>query len=318
MRVVVTGANGFVGRPCCKALTEAGHLVTAVVRTPARGEGLAAERVVPLGDLTARTEWAHVLAGADCVVHLVARTHVLNENKAGADAVYNAANVGVLEGLAEAALRAGVSRLVFVSSIKVNGEATHGKPFTAADAPAPEDAYGRSKAAAEQRLREIAPRGGMDFVILRPPLMYGADVRGNMVRLFGLVEKGVPLPFASIRNARDILAVSAFVDLIALAVASPEAKNRVFLARDGAPVSTPALVQAIATALGRKARLVPFPPAVLAAAGRWTGHEGEVQRLIGDLEIDDAETRTRLGWKPRLGMSEALAETAEWFKMRRP
>jgi nucleoside-diphosphate-sugar epimerase len=158
----------------------------------------------------------------------------------------------------------------------------------------------------------------MDFVILRPPLMYGPDVRGNMVRLFGLVEKGVPLPFASIRNARDILSVSAFADLIALAVASPEAKNRVFLARDGAPVSTPALVHAIATALGRKARLVPFPPAVLAAAGRWTGHEGEVQRLIGDLEIDDAETRTRLGWKPRLGMSEALAVTAEWFKMRRP
>ena len=316
MRVVVTGANGFVGRPCCKALTEAGHDVTAAVRIPARGEGLAAQRVVPLGDLTAHTEWAHVLAGADCVVHLVARTHVLNESKAGADAIYNAANVGVLEGLAEAALRSGVSRLVFVSSIKVNGEATYGKPFTAADAPAPEDAYGRSKAMAEERLREIAPRGGMDFVILRPPLMYGPGVRGNMARLFSLVEKGIPLPFASIGNARDILSVSAFADLIALAVASPLAQNRVFLARDGAPVSTPALVHAIAGALGRKARLVPFPVGVMAAAGRWTGHEGEVQRLIGDLEIDDGETRARLGWKPRLSMSEALTETARWFTKR--
>jgi nucleoside-diphosphate-sugar epimerase len=148
--------------------------------------------------------------------------------------------------------------------------------------------------------------------------MYGPDVRGNMVRLFSLVEKGIPLPFASIRNARDVLSVSAFADLIALAVASPEAKNRVFLARDGAPVSTPALVHAIAGALGRKARLIPFPVGLLAAAGRWTGHEGEVQRLIGDLEIDDGETRARLGWKPRLGMPEALAETARWFKMRRP
>lgn len=315
MRVVVTGANGFVGRPCCKALTDAGHDVTAVVRTPARGEGLAARRIVPLGDLTADTEWASVMAGVDCVVHLVARTHVLNEQGADAEKVYHAANVGVLEGLAEAALRAGVARFVFVSSIKVNGEATYGKPFTAADAPAPEDAYGRSKAAAEQRLREIALRGGMEFVILRPPLMYGPDVRGNMARLFSLVDKGVPLPFGSISNARDILAASAFADLIALAVVSPEAKNHVFLARDGAPVSTPALVRAIAGALGRKARLVPFPVGVLAAVGRWTAHEGEVQRLIGDLEIDDGETRARLGWKPRRGMPEALAETARWFRM---
>jgi nucleoside-diphosphate-sugar epimerase len=267
-----------------------------------------------LGDLTADTQWAHVLAGADCVVHLVARTHVLSENEAGADAVYNAANVGVLEGLAEAALRAGVTRFVFVSSIKVNGEATHGTPFTAADAPAPEDAYGRSKAAAEERLREIAPRGGMEFVILRPPLMYGPGVRGNMARLFGLVEKGVPLPFASIRNARDILSVSAFADLIALAVASPEAKNRVFLARDGVPVSTPALAHAIAAAMECKARVVPFPVGVLSAAGRWTGHKSELQRLVGDLEIDDGETRARLGWKPKSAMSGALAETARWFK----
>ncbi len=316
MRVVVTGANGFVGRPCCRALTEAGHEVTAVVRSSARAEGLAAASVMELGDLTADTQWACALAGADCVVHLVARTHMLSEHEAGADAVYNAANVGVLEGLAEAALRAGVTRLVFVSSIKVNGEATHGTPFAAADTPAPEDAYGRSKAAAEQRLREIAPRGGMEFVILRPPLMYGPGVRGNMARLFGLVGKGVPLPFASIRNARDILSVSAFADLIALAVASPEAKNRVFLARDGAPVSTPALVHAIAAAMECRARVLPFPVGVLKAAGRLTGHKSEVQRLVGDLEIDDSETRRLLGWKPKVTMSEALSETARWFKSR--
>ena len=200
---------------------------------------------------------------------------------------------------------------MFVSSIKVNGEATYGKPFTADDEPAPEDAYGRSKTAAEQRLREIAAQGGMEFVILRPPLMYGPGVRGNMARLFGFVERGLPLPLASIRNARDILSVEAFADLIVMAVAKPEAKNRVFLACDGAPVSTPALVEAIAAAVGRKARLVPFPVSMLEAAGRLTGRRSRGSSdLFGDLEIDDAATRRDLGWKPRLGTAEALAETA--------
>ncbi len=265
MRVVVTGASGFVGRPCCAALIAAGHDVTAVVRASSSTGGIEATRVVPLGDLTGNTDWAGVLAGADAVVHLVARTHVLNDQGPEAEALYKAANVDVLSGLAEAAARASVKRLVFVSSIKVNGEATYGKPFAADDEPAPEDAYGRSKTAAEQRLREIAAQGGWSLVILRPPLMYGPGVRGNMARLFGFVERGSPLPLASIRNARDILSVEAFADLIVVAVARPEAKNRVFLACDGAPVSTPALVEAIAAALGRKACLVPFPVSVLSA-----------------------------------------------------
>jgi nucleoside-diphosphate-sugar epimerase len=316
MRVVVTGASGFVGRPCCVALTTAGHDVTAVVRASSSTGDIEATRVVPLGDLTGNTDWSGVLAGADAVVHLVARTHVLNEQGHEAEALYKAANVDVLSGLAEAAARAGVKRLVFVSSIKVNGEATYGRPFAADDEPAPEDAYGRSKTAAEQRLREIAAQGGMEFVILRPPLMYGLGVRGNMARLFSFVDRGLPLPLASIRNARDILSVGAFADLIVAAVAKPGARNRIFLACDGTPVSTPALVEAIAAALGRKARLVPFPVSMLTLAGSLTGRQSEVERLIGDLEIDDGPTRTDLGWKPRLGMAEALAETARWFRTR--
>ena len=172
--------------------------------------------------------------------------------------------------LAGAAREAGVRRVVYISSIKVNGEQTFGRPFRADDRPAPEDAYGRSKARAEARLWAMADRG-LEVVILRPPLLYGAGVKGNIAQLIRWAARGVPLPLGAIANRRDMLGVTSFVDLIALALASPEAAGRTFLARDGAPVSTPALYAAISEALGRRARMPPFPVSALALVGRGLG-----------------------------------------------
>mgnify|MGYP001031521812 CR=1 FL=1 len=314
MRILVTGAAGFVGIPVCDALSASGHSVTAVTRAePAAA--LAAERTEVLGQLSGATDWSGVLSGVDAVVHLAGRAHVLEEDQRAAERLYREANVEVLEGLAEAAVRHGVKRLVFVSSIKVNGEETHGAPFSADQPPAPEDAYGRSKALAEQRLSEIAG-DRMEWVILRPPLMYGPGVRGNMARLLAIADRGWPVPLGSIRNARDLLYVGSFADLIATAVVAPAAANRIFLARDGEPLSTPDLFREIAAALGKRAMVLPCPVAVLEVAGRITGRQAEVRRLVGDLRIDDGETRRALAWTPRVSRDEALRRTAAWYKSR--
>lgn len=314
MRVAVTGADGFVGRPTCKALAAAGHEVVAIVRRPPASDGLVAHRVVVSSDVGADPVGAQALAGADVVVHLAAKTHAARGTESEAE--YTHANVDLTRGLAEAAVGAGVQRFVFISSIKVNGEATVGSPFTSEMLPAPLDSYGRSKAAAEDILRRDFG-AKLDVVILRPPLMYGPRLRGNLARLFAVAERGIPLPLKSIDNSRDILSVFSFADLIATVVAHPAANGRTFLARDGAPISTPQLLLAIAQSLGRPSRLLPFPPALLRIMGTLFGRADEMQRLVGDLEINDDLTRSVLGWSPPMGMMETLDATAMWWKSRR-
>lgn len=315
MRVLVTGASGFVGRPTCRSLAAAGHQVTAVVRNASSASGLTAHEVVALGDLSVGTDWSSALTGVDAIVHLAAKTHAKHETGAEAELSYREANVGVTRGLARAALRAGARRFVFASSIKVNGERTVGVPFTAQMPPAPADWYGRTKAEAEGLLFGLAG-DGLEAVVLRPPLMYGPGMKGNMARLFAMADRGVPLPFASIANARDLLSVRSFADLITRAVGHPAAAGRILLARDGMSVSTPRLYAAIARALGRPPRIFPLPVAMLRLAGALMGRAGEIGRLLDDLQIDDSATRNILAWRPTLSMEDALKETADWWRSR--
>lgn len=314
MKVVVTGASGFVGQPLCAHLKQNGHEVTAVVR---RGGGPApmADRLIAAGDLSRDTDWSEALQGADAVVHLAARTHVLGEETAAAEHLYEASNLGVTEGLAMAARAFGVRRVVYVSSIKVNGERTFGVPFRPQDTPAPETPYGRTKAAAERCLREFAGED-LETVILRPPLMYGPGVRGNVEQLYRWAKRGVPLPIGSIANKRDLLGVTSFVDLIARALISPAANGRIFLARDGAAVSTPDLYREIAESLGRNARIVSCPVKLLDIAASLAGARERLDKLTGDLEIDDSETRRILDWRPAVDMKTELAAAAREFMSR--
>jgi nucleoside-diphosphate-sugar epimerase len=316
MRIVVTGASGFCGRATCRALIAAGHRVTAVVRAPDAARGIAADRVVALGELTPATDWTEALSEADAVVHLAARTAAPRKLTPGVEAAFRQVNVEVTRALAQAALRAGARRLVFASSIKVNGEATlAGAPFTARSPVAPADLYAQTKAEAEAVLLELAGRG-LEPVLLRPPVMYGPGMKGNLALLFRLAERRVPLPIASVRNARDLLAVDAFADLVVCAVSHPAAAGRTFVARDGRAVSTPDLYARIARALGKPARVWPMPVAALRLAGRVAGLVGEFERLVGDLEIDDSATRQLLDWQPAKGMDEVLADTAAWWRAR--
>ena len=302
-RVLVTGANGFVGRALCTRLTRSGLAARAAVRAPA---GLPDEAIVsPLAD---ETDWRAALSGCEAVVHLAARVHVMHDTSADPQPLYRATNTDATLNLARQAVEAGVKRFVFVSTIKVNGEGRDAA-YRETDAPAPEDAYAISKWEAEQGLWRIAQDTGLEVVILRPPLIYGPGVKANFRRLLDTVERGWPLPLGAIDNRRSLLYLGNFVDAIRLCIEHPAAPGQTFLIDDGQPVSTPELVRAVARALGRPVRLLPVPPGVLAFAGALVGKRAAVARLTGSLWVDSSLIRERLGWTPPYSMADGLAAT---------
>lgn len=310
--LLVTGANGFVGSALCEALERAGHGLRRAVRGP--GNTGAPRATVAVGDIGAKTDWRDALAGSDCVVHLAARTHVLREAAADPLAEYRRVNVEGTRRLAEQAAAAGVRRLVFLSSVKVNGERTVSQAFVEGDPPRPEDAYGISKWEAEQELLQIARATGLEVVVLRPPLVYGPGVKGNFLRLLRLVARGVPLPLASVHNWRSLVYLGNLVDAILTATGAPQSAGQTYLVSDGEDVPTPDLIRAIARALGAQPRLFPCPPALLRAAAALAGRGGEAARLTGSLQVDSSRIRRELGWQPPFTLGQGLAETARWFK----
>ena len=260
MKVLVTGANGFIGRALCAHLQQGGHQVVAAVRRPC---GLVNELVVDENGST----WAQALTGCDAVVHLAGRAHVMHEDAVDPLQAFRAANVNASARLALLAARAGVRRFVFMSSIKVNGEATQpGHPFTADDVPAPLDPYGVSKLEAEQGLREIELQTGMEVVIVRPPLVYGPGVKANFAAMMRWVARGVPLPLGAIHNARSMVSLDNLVDLLVTCLKHPAAAGQTFLVSDGEDVSTTDLLRRTAQAMGKKALLLPVPALVLPPA----------------------------------------------------
>lgn len=303
MRVLATGAAGFVGRPLGEELESHGHEVVQAVRRPS---GLPKEAVI--GDLRNVPALAAALANCDAVVHLAARVHVMHDTADDPLAIFRATNTDATLNLARQAAQAGVKRFVFVSSIKVNGEGRDAA-YRETDALAPEDAYAISKWEAEQGLQRIAQETGLEIVILRPPLVYGPGVRANFRRLIDAVAGGWPLPLGAIRNRRSLLYLGNFVDAIRVCVEHPAAAGQTFLLDDGQPVSTPELVRAVARAMGRPARLLAVPVGMLEFTGALLGKRTAVARLTGSLWVDSSFIRTRLGWTPPYSMAAGLAAT---------
>ena len=254
----------------------------------------------------------NALAGADAVVHLAARVHVMKDRATDPLAEFRRVNTDATLALGRAALRAGVRRFVFLSSIKVNGERTADRPFTERDAPAPVDPYGVSKRDAEQGLAQL----GLDLVVLRPPLVYGPGVKGNFLRLMKLVERGVPLPLGGVANRRSLIYVGNLASAIERACVEP-AVHGTFLVSDGSDLSTPELVRGLGAAMGRPARLFTLPPALLAALGRVLGKGDEVTRMIESLRVDCSAARRELQWEIPFTVEQGLKETADWFARRR-
>ncbi len=307
-RALVTGANGFVGTAVCAALRQQNWAVRRALHT---GTYSGSVDDVVIGDIGAQTDWRSALSGVEVVVHLAARTHVMRDGASEPLAEYRRLNVEGTRALAQAAHAASVRRFIFLSSIKVNGEATTLSPYTENDEPQPEDAYGVSKLEAELALSAAAAT--METVVLRPPLLYGPGVKGNFLRLLRAIERGVPLPLGSIRNHRSLLYLGNLVEAILLCLNHPAAAGQTFLLADDAGISTPALVRAIAAAMHKPARLIPCPPPLLNLAGAITGKSAAVSRLLGSLQIDDHKIRRELGWQPRYTLAQGLRPTAEWY-----
>ena len=264
---------------------------------------------VTVGDIDGQTDWSRALDGIERIVHLAARAHVIEDSAADTLGRFRRVNVAGTERLAECAVRAGVKRLVYLSSVKVHGESTdEHPPFSDLSPPAPQDAYGRSKAEAEAQLHVIEQRTGLEVAVLRPPLVYGAGVKGNLLRLMRLVYRGVPLPLASVANARSLISVDNLVDAILTVLDHPDAAGKTYLVSDGEDLSSATLIGLIANAMQRPARLWRFPPALLVGLGKLLGRGDEAQRLVGSLQIDSTRIRDELGWCPRSSVEAGIGD----------
>ncbi|MBC7905444.1 MAG: NAD-dependent epimerase/dehydratase family protein [Rhodospirillaceae bacterium] len=310
--VLVTGSNGFVGQAVCHRLMAQGCRVVAVTR---------AGRPAPMGtvakaspDLGPDADWQPLLEGVDAVVHLAARVHVMQDRALDPLAEFRAHNALATRRLAEQSAAMGVRHLVFMSTIKVSGERTApDQPFRADLPPAPVDPYGISKLEAEQALREVAETSGLAVSVIRPPLVYGPGVKGNLPKLMAMIARGLPIPVSTAANARSFIGVTNLADLVATCLGRDTATPfRLFLAKDG-DVSTAQLVSHLAAALGRPCRIIPVPHALLRLAGKLTGNSGAVERMTGSLVVDDTETRRLLNWTPPLSFADGMADTARWF-----
>ena len=291
MSILVTGASGFIGRATVDALTERGQLVVRALRQSAPGPDV---RVV--GNIDGRTEWGATLEGVSCVIHLAARVHILRETASDPDRAFAEVNVEGTRRLAESAMAAGVRRLVFVSTAGVHGSSSS-QPLTEADPLKPETPYARSKAAAEQLLRDLT-RDRIELAIIRPPMVYGAGAPGNFRRLVSLVKSGIPLPLASIHNRRTMLAVRNLADALALSAVAPAAAGETFLVGDDEEFSVGQLVNAIGAGLGFRPWLIPFPEVALGVVATLAGRTQEFRQLVGNLTVSHAHITERLGWKP--------------------
>lgn len=316
MRVLLTGASGFLGAAAWLALQRRGAVVRPVFRTQTsalRSGGGGESAVIGLS-LDASTDWTQILVGMDAVVHAAARVHVMHDTATDPLTEFRRVNVQGTLRLARQAAAAGVRRFIFISSIKVNGEATApGVPFFADDLPVPLDPYGVSKMEAEQGLRDIAAETGMEVVIVRPPLVYGPGVKANFQAMMRWLARGIPLPLGAIDNRRSLVALGNLVDLIVTCIDHPAAANQTFLVSDGEDLSTTQLLQRMGQALGQPARLVPVPPALLRLGAALFGRPAVAQRLCGSLQVDISKTRQLLGWAPPLSVDEGLKKAAEGY-----
>ena len=307
--ILITGANGFIGRNLCATLKEKGYFVRGAVRNNVRDVS-GVDEYIQVGDINESTDWQQALTEVDTVVHLAARVHMMNDTAADPLDAFRKVNVLGTERLARMAAKAGIKRFIFISSVKVNGEGSR-VPYTERDAPAPQDAYGISKMEAEQALASIASQAGLQIVVLRLPLVYGPGVKANFKSLIKIAGAGLPLPFKGINNRRSFLYLGNLIDAISTCITHPLAASETFLVSDGQDVTTPDLIKMIACAMNKKAVLFSLHPGILKTMCKIVGKSEELEKLTGTLLVDSSKIRNLLEWKPSFTLEEGIRETVK-------
>lgn len=300
-KILVTGASGFIGLALLRQLIDDGWDAIGAARRPTRSDGACC--MSPSLEETA--DWRPLLAGRDVVVHTAARVHVMNEDPATARREHFRVNTEGTLNLARQAAECGIRRFVFVSTVKVMGEVSI-KPFLTSDTPIPCDPYAESKFAAEVGLRQIAETTGMEWVVVRPPLVYGPGMGGNLATLVRWLKLGIPLPFGAIDNRRSLVGRDNLIDFVTLCLDHPSAGNALFFVSDDRDLSTSELIRLLSGALSVRTMLVPLPTGLLTAIGHLLGRHQTMQRLCGNLQVDISDARQRLGWSPPVSVEEGL------------
>lgn len=314
MRVFITGATGFVGKALVTELVADHHQVVAALRKQSTELPMEVEQrlIGDLGFLSESNTIINTLDNIDVVIQTAARVHIMEDKAADPLDEFRKINVNATVALARQAIRAGVKRFIFLSSIKVNGESTDNRqPFSETDEPAPKDAYGQSKLEAEQALFDLGHTTSMEIVIIRPPLIYGPGVKANFASMIKIIKKGLPLPFASVFNQRSMLAIDNLINFIKSCMVHPAAANQVFLIADGMDVSTTELLQKIAKAFQQSSRLIPVPISLMTFFAKLIGKQNIADRLLGNLQVDISKARYLIGWKPVISLEQQLNKMVE-------
>lgn len=312
-KVLVTGANGFIGRALCERLMADGRLVIGAVRSD-----LAAHRLpegvesFTIGDIGPDTQWGAALSRVDTLVHLAARVHLLDDKGPEKFTAYRLVNVDGTRKLAQTAAAMDVGRFVFLSSVKVNGEGRI-SAYTESDECDPSGPYAVSKCEAEQALHAIADQTGLEVVVLRPPLVYGPRVKANFLQLLKLVDRGIPLPLAGVKNQRSLIYLENLLDAIIACIRHPKAAGQTYLVSDGNDLSVPELIKKVASALGKPSRVFPFPIALLRISAKILGKTNAVNRLVDSLTVNSSKIRSDLDWTPLFTTEDGIKETAKWY-----
>lgn len=311
-KILVTGATGFVGKKLVPALIHSGHEVRCAVSK--KEDWFDTEQIV-MGRLESETDWSKALLGIDVVIHLAARVHIMKEQSNSALDEYYKINTFATKNLAEQAAKHQVKRFIFLSSIKVNGEFTlDGVPFSEDSKAEPDEPYGQSKLSAEHHLHKIAQNTSMQVVIVRPPLVYGPGVKANFLKMLQLVKKGIPLPFARVHNKRHFIYIDNLVSVLCVLVIHPSAANQTYLVADDESFSLPDLMRLIATEMGVKIRLIPFPVSLMIYIFRFLGRQNLNTRLFSSLEINSNKIKSQLDWNPPVSSVEGLKKTVAWYQ----
>ncbi|MBF0465886.1 MAG: NAD-dependent epimerase/dehydratase family protein [Nitrospirae bacterium] len=315
MNVLITGASGFIGRYLSRVLLEKSFNVRAIIRSQGKAIFLPVGVTITIAEDVAKIiNWQDILKGIDVIIHLANRVHVMNESSNNPLNEYRRINTHVTQTIAEQAAIAGVKRIIYLSTIKVNGEKTVTHPFTENDAPNPQDYYAVSKLEAEQTLSYVSKKTGVEFVILRPALVYGPGVKGNFYTMLKFIRNDIPLPLLSIKNSRSYIYIGNISDAIIHCIEHPDAANKVFLISDAENLSTPELISRLSSAFNKKSRLCHCPVPMLSFIGTVTGHLNVVNRLKDSLVVDSSRIREELAWTPAFTTTQGLNETVDWFK----